>query len=121
MGVVEVDLHRGISQRVKRQKWIFASPMMAQLRATPRIFRTMENGRCHEVTRRERVQSVSPRPEKGWRRRIHDGGGGDDALVKVADVEAKEMNQELLQELEQRWQTLHDLGVAVMQSSCWAD
>ena len=74
-----------------------------------------------EVTPRERVQSVSPRPEKEWRRRIHDGVGDDDALVKVADVEAKEMNEELLQKFEQRWQTSHDLGMAVAQRSCWTD
>ena len=41
MGVVEVDLHRSISQRVKS----LASPMMAQLKARQWIFRTMETGK----------------------------------------------------------------------------
>ena len=45
------------------------------------------------------MQSISLRPGKKWRRRIQDGGGDDDALVKVAVVEAKEMNEDLLQEL----------------------
>ena len=36
------------------------------------------------------MQSISLRPGKKWRRRIQDGGGDDDALVKVAVVEAKE-------------------------------
>ena len=59
------------------------------------------------------MQSISLRPGKKWRRGIQDGGGDDDALVKVAVVAAKEMNEDLLQELEQRWQASHDLSIAV--------
>ena len=42
------------------------------------------------------------------------GGGGvdDDALLNTAVAEANKMTERLLKDLEQRWQSAHDLCMA---------